>query len=118
MRDVYRRRVLGPTCRAYFDYYRQRLARYGERGKKAALAVLQEIAHAPSGRVSDSILYDVYRKVRGRGASSSEFSEIMADLESDWYVLLDPKTNEYGFLLSVMRDWWQRFNRPVGGRTK
>jgi hypothetical protein len=77
VRDVYQRRVLGPTCRAYFDYYQQRLKRYGEPARRAALAVLQEVANAPSGRVSDSVLYDVYRKARKRGADSFEFSEIM-----------------------------------------
>jgi hypothetical protein len=116
--EVYSRRVLGPTCRAYFDYYRQRLKRYGEKGQRAALTVLQEVAHAPTGRVSDSALYDVYRRARGKGASSFEFSEIMADLESDWYLLLDPKTNEYAFLLQVMCDWWKRFSRVVGRKAK
>ena len=111
--DVYRRRVLGPTCRAYFDYYRQRLKHYGEPGRRAALALLQEVAHAPAGRVSNSMLYDVYRKARGRGASSFEFDEIMADLETDWYVVLDTKTNEYSFLLNVMKDWWQRYYRTL-----
>jgi hypothetical protein len=113
VRDVYQRRVLGPTCRAYFDYYRQRLKRYGEPGRRAALAILQEVAHAPAGRVSNSILYAVYRKARGRGSSNFEFDEIMADLESDWYLLLDSRTNEYYFLLSVMRDWWKRFYRTL-----
>ena len=118
VRDVYQRRVLGQTCRAYFDYYQQRLKRYGEPGRRAALAVLQEVANAPSGRVSDSVLYDVYRKARKRGADSFEFSEIMADLESDWYIQLDLKTNEYGFLLNVMRDWWKRFYRAVDEKRK
>ena len=113
IQDVYERRLLGPTCRAYFDYYRQRLKRYGEPGQRAALAILQEIANAPNGRVSNSVLYDVYRKARKRGAASFEFDEIMADLETDWYVLLDPRTNEYAFLLNVMRDWWRRFYRTV-----
>ena len=116
--DVYRRRVLGPTCRAYFDYYRQRLKHYGEPGRRAALALLQEVAHAPAGRVSNSMLYDVYRKARGRGASSFEFDEIMADLESDWYLQLDPRTNEYCFLLNVMRDWWKRFYRTLETKRK
>lgn len=118
VRDVYHRRVLGPTCRAYFDYYRQRLKRYVRPGQPAALAILQEIANAPAGRVSSSILYDVYRKARKRGATSFEFDEIMADLESDWYVLLDSRTNEYGFLLTVMRDWWKRFYRTLGRKPK
>ena len=116
--EVYRRRILGPTCRAYFDYYRQRLNRYGEPGRRAALAVLQEAAHAPTDRVSNSMLYDVYRRARGRGATSFEFDEIMADLESDWYLVLDSRTNEYGFLLNVMRDWWKRFYRTVDAKRK
>ncbi len=116
IRDVYDRRVLGPTCRAYFDYYRVRLKRYGEPGRRAALAILQEVAHAPAARVSNSILYDVYRKARRRGASNFEFDEIMADLESDWYLALDSRTNEYGFLLNVMRDWWKRFYRTLDAK--
>jgi len=118
VRDVYHRRVLGPTSRPYFDYYRQRLKRYGEPGQRAALAILQEIANAPAGRVSSSMLYDVYRKARKRGASNLEFDEIMADLESDWYVLLDSRTNEYTFLLTIMRDWWKRFYRTLGTKPK
>ncbi|MEW6369053.1 MAG: hypothetical protein AB1714_30870 [Acidobacteriota bacterium] len=113
VRDVYSRRLLGPTCRAYFDYYHRRLKRYGAPGERAALAILQEISSAPGGRVSNSMLYDVYRKTRKRGASNFEFDDIMADLETDWYVLLDTKTNEYGFLLNVIRDWWQRFHRTL-----
>jgi hypothetical protein len=116
--DVYRRRVLGPTCRAYFDYYRQRLKRYGEPGARAAFAILQEIANAPTGRVSNSVLYDVYRKARRRDDSSLEFDGIMADLETDWYVLLDPRTNEYHFLLNVMKDWWKRFHRTFRKKSK
>jgi len=118
IRDMYSRRLLGPTCRAYFDYYRRRLKRYGVSGERAALAILQVIANAPAGRVSNSVLYDVYRKARKRGASSVEFDEIMADLETDWYVLLDPRTNEYAFLLNVMKDWWLRFYRTIGPKGK
>ena len=42
-------------------------------------------------------------------ASELEYREIMADLECDWYVSLDTATNEYYFLLDIMRAWWQRF---------
>jgi hypothetical protein len=116
--DVYQRRVLGPTCRAYFDPYRQRLSRYGEAGRRAALAILQEVAHTPVGRVSNSTLYGVYRKTRGSGASNFEFDEIMADLENDWYLVLDCRTNEYSFLLNVMRDWWKRFYQTLDKKPK
>jgi len=67
------------------------------------------VADAPLGRVSGSSLYDLYRKARGRGAAEMEFDELLADLECDWYLCLDPRTNEYYFMVNVMRDWWQRW---------
>jgi uncharacterized protein len=109
--DVYQRRVIGPTARPYFEYYRQRLRRYGAACERAAMAILHEIAQATTGRISQSGLYDAYRRARAKGATGLEFDEIMADLESDWYVVLDPPTNEYYFLLSTMKDWWKRYYR-------
>jgi hypothetical protein len=116
--DVYQRRLLGPTCRAYFEHYRQRLRRYGAVRERAAVAILQEIAQAPAGRVSQSGLYDAYRRARGKGVSGLEFDEIMADLESDWYVVLDPPTNEYYYLLSTMKDWWKRYYRTFRSKKR
>lgn len=113
IQDVYARRLLGPTCHKYFDYYRQRLKRYGAPGERAAIAMLREIAASPSGRVSESILYDVYRKARKKGDSDIEFREIMADLECDWYLTLDTATNEYYFFMNVMKAWWDRFYRRL-----
>lgn len=107
--EVYTRRVLGPTCKHYFDYYRTRLRRYGDAGERSAIAMLRSVAEAPHGRASASALYDVYRKTRKRGASEQEFDELVADLECDWYLALDVRTNEYYFLVEVMRDWWLRW---------
>jgi hypothetical protein len=106
---VYREQVLGPTCKHYFDHYRERLARYGKALERGAMAVLRGVADAPMARVSASALFDVYRNARGRGASEVEFDELLADLECDWYLRLDPETNEYHFMVNVMRDWWQRW---------
>jgi hypothetical protein len=114
--DVYQGRLLGPTCRAYFEHYRSRLRRYGAVRERAAVAILQDIAQALTGRVSQGGLYDTYRRARGKGVSGLEFDEIMADLENDWYVVLDPLTNEYHYLLSTMKDWWKRYYRTF--RTK
>ena len=115
---VYHKRVIGPSCRGYFDYYRQRLKRYGKPGERAAIAALREIAGARTGRVSDSALYAVYRKARKKGASDIEFLEIMADLECDWYVSLDTATNEYFFFLHIMKAWWSRFYRTVAAKRR
>jgi hypothetical protein len=116
--EVYQKRLLGPACRSHFEHYRQRLRRYGAGRERAAVAILQEIAQAPVGRVSQSGLYDTYRRARGKGASSLEFDEIMADLENDWYVVLDPPTNEYYYLLSTMKDWWKRYYRTFRAKKR
>ena len=71
--DVYRQRVLGPTCKHYFDHYRQRLSRYGPVLQRSARAVLKALAEAPRTKISTSALYDVYRKARKQGASEEEF---------------------------------------------
>ncbi len=110
---IYHKRILGPSCHKYFDYYRQRLKRYGKPGERAAIAILREIAGSSTGKVPDSSLYGVYKKVRKKGESEIEFREIMADLECDWYVSLDTSTNEYFFLIKVMKDWWNRFYRRL-----
>jgi len=110
---VYRERILGPTCRHYFDYYRQRLNRYRSPLERAAVNILRTVSESPLGRASWSQLFDVYQKSRKRGAGELEFCELMADLQCDWYLVLDPNTNEYGFMLDVMRQWWRRwFGKP------
>jgi len=109
LENVYQKRLLGPTCKHYFDHYRDRLKRYGKAGEKSAVAVLSSIAD--KGKISESALYDIYKKAHGRGASEFNFNELMADLECDWYLVLDPHTNEYYFMLEVIRDWWRRWYR-------
>jgi hypothetical protein len=60
-------------------------------------------------RISRLALYDIYAKVRGKGANEQEFDELMADLEYEWYLSLNPDTNEFLFRLKVMQDWWHRW---------
>ena len=106
---VYRDKILGTSVKSYFDHYSSRLERMGAARKKAAIAVLSSVAGSGSGRLSSAVLYDIYRKSRGRGFRESDFDELMADLQCDWYLALDPDTNEYHFMLHVMRDWWRRW---------
>jgi hypothetical protein len=54
-------------------------------------------------------LYDVYLKPSKVGASERGFNELMADLQCEWYLVLDARTNEYHFMVNVMRDWWRRW---------
>jgi hypothetical protein len=109
LRRVYTEQVLGPTCKHYFDHYRDRLSRYGKEMERAAVALLRAVADEPSGRVGSSVLYDVYSTARGADASVVEFYDLVADLECEWYLCLDQQTHEYFFLVNVMRDWWRRW---------
>lgn len=106
---IYQTRVQGPACKRYFDHYRNRLARFGSAGEKAAVAILSSIVSAPQGRVSESALFAIYKKTRKSGWSDLEFTELMNDLECDWYLVRDPGTNEYYFMVKVIADWWKRW---------
>jgi hypothetical protein len=113
---IYKNRMLGPTCRHYFDHYSSRLRRYGKTGEKAALAVLRAVAS--QRRISRPALFDIYRKARGKTATDQAFDELMADLEYDWYLRLDTDTNEFHFRLKVMQDWWRRWYPAPGAKAK
>ncbi|MCX7049635.1 MAG: hypothetical protein NTX50_29635 [Candidatus Sumerlaeota bacterium] len=106
---IYRDKILGTAVKSYFDHYSSRLERMGATRKKAAITILSSVAGSTLGRLSIPVLYDIYRKAHGRGAGKIDFDELMADLQYDWYLVLDPDTNEYYFMLNVMRDWWRRW---------
>ena len=113
---MYKQKTLGPTCKHYFNHYRERLKRYGKVRERAAATILSIVAQ--QGRASESVLWEAYRKVKKRGANELGFSKLLADLECDWYLILDPHTNEYYFMVDVMRDWWSRwFRNPMSQRT-
>lgn len=109
LESVYNTRVQGPACKRYFDHYRDRLKRFGKAGEKAAMAILSSIVAAPTGRIAESSLFAIYKKNRGKGWSDNEFTELMNDLECDWYLTRDPRTNEYFFMVKVIADWWRRW---------
>jgi len=111
LNEVYQGRLLGPTCKHYFNHYCDRLKRYGEPRQRAAMAVLSAVAQQQ--RVSDSVLRAIYRKARRRGASDTDFDQLMGDLECEWYLVLDPNTNEYHFMINIMGDWWRRWFRTA-----
>ena len=112
LHKVYSTRLLGPTCRSYFDHYRRRLARRDKAVEAAAMKILKIVAQRE--RVSQSELFEVYRRTRKKMASDIEFNEIMADLECEWYLQIDNTTNEYRFYVGVIRDWWRRWYPDVG----
>jgi hypothetical protein len=112
IQGIYESRVLGRTCKDYFEHYRGRLRRLGKPAEKAAIAILRAVSGSPQGRVSRSALFEVYSKAHGKGASDAGFDELLGDLEHDFYLVLDANTNEYHFLVKVMSDWWRRWYPP------
>ena len=119
LQKIYETRVQGPACKRYFDHYRDRLSRFGSAGEKAAVAILSAIVSTPQGRVSESALFTIYKKSRKSAASDLEFTELMNDLECDWYLVLEPSTNEYYFMVKVIADWWKRWftRRPLKSKS-
>lgn len=112
---VYRDKMLGVAGKGHFDHYHSRLDKYGKERARGALAILRAVAHSPEGSVGDAALYDTYRKARGRGADQTEYDEVLADLQCDFYLSRDAATNEYRFMVEAMRDWWQRwYGAPAG----
>jgi uncharacterized protein len=113
---LYAERVLGRTCRQYFDHYSTRLRRYGPAREKAAMAILRAVADRC--KVSRLVLYDIYAKACGKEASEQGFDDLMADLEYELYLQLHAPTNEFQFLLKVMQDWWRRWYPARATRTE
>ncbi len=107
--EIYQSRIQCPACKRYFDHYRNRLRRFGKSGEQAAMAILSAVAGAPTGRVSESTLFALYKKTSRRGWSETEFTELINDLECDWYLMRDSNTNEYYFMVKVIADWWKRW---------
>ena len=112
IQGLYESRVLGPTCKDYFEHYRGRLGRFGKSAEKAAVAILRTVSGSPQGRVSRSALFEIYTKAHGKGATDAKFDELLGDLEHDFYLVLDTTTNEYHFMVKVMSDWWRRWYPP------
>ena len=80
------------------------------------MAILRAVADRC--RVPRLALYDIYAKAYGQTASEEGFDELMADLEYESYLRLQPATNEFQFLLKVMQDWWRRWYPVLTTRPK
>lgn len=92
------------TARSLLGWFRSLRMR-----QKDELRRFRFILAGSTGIDADSLLFDVYKKARGKGASELEFREILADLECDLYVSLGTATNEYFFQMEIMKAWWRRF---------
>ncbi|PWB56967.1 MAG: hypothetical protein C3F06_00300 [Candidatus Methanoperedenaceae archaeon] len=106
---IYNERILGPTCRYYFDYYEDRLKEYGQINENGAKAIVTELSKA--GKLTKSELFDIFM-LATKSEDSSKFDDLMNDLEMDFYIKFDPGNNNYSFLSKVLSDWWLRWHLP------
>lgn len=106
---IYNERILGPTCRYYFDYYEDRLKEYGSINENGAKAIITELSKA--GKLTKSELFDIFM-LATKSEDSSKFDDLMNDLEMDFYIKFDAGNNNYSFLSKILSDWWLRWHSP------
>lgn len=103
---IYRERILGPTCRFYFEYYEERLREYGTINEKCAKAIIVELSKA--GKLTREELYNIFELTAKRG-DASMFDQLMSDLEMDFYIKPD-SDKRYSFTSKILSDWWLRWH--------
>ena len=104
--SIYNERILGPTCRFYFEYYEDRLKEYGLINEKGAKVIVTELSKA--GSLTKNELYDIFL-LATKSEDSSKFDDLMNDLEMDFYIKFD-SDNKYSFLSKILSDWWLRWH--------
>ena len=113
VQHVYDSRLRGPVCKRYFDQYRRRLQQYPPEIETTIIHLLVKVARSPTPCLS-SELFEAYQASRGTDGTSIEFSELMADMECDWYLTYNESEESYSFYMNIMRDWWHRWYSHVG----
>ncbi|HJH28564.1 MAG TPA: hypothetical protein C5S51_02555 [Methanosarcinaceae archaeon] len=104
--SIYNERILGPTCRFYFEYYEDRLREYGPINEKGAKMIVAELSKA--GSLTKNELYNIFL-LSTQSDDSSKFDDLMNDLEMDFYIKFD-SDNKYLFLSKILSDWWLRWH--------
>jgi len=107
--EVYQHRVLGASCKTYFQYYYDRLRHHDKPEEQAAKALLKAMALAHPGVVHATQLRAKYRDALGESATDDGFARLIGDLENDFYIHYLPEDDGYAFASKIMCDWWRRY---------
>lgn len=99
--------LLGPTYRAYFDYWRQRLTEeLGHPDDTHALALLSAAARAPEG-ASRAVLAQVLGEhVSDAAERDAQLRYLLDILENDGYLVLE--ADQARFRSALLREFWLR----------
>ena len=115
LRNVFWKSLLGERCKAHFDHYYDRLKNYGPERRKAAEIVLRKLA--AENRMKRMELFRFLKaksKIIGQKIDDAFFNDLMADLEVEWYILLENsdqalEKQSYCFKIPLLARWWNRF---------
>ena len=107
--EIYQQRLLGGSCKTYFQHYYDRLRRYDPHEERAAKELLKEIALAQPNGVPTARLRAIYQKVVGESAKADDFVRLRGDLENDFYIRRDEGQDAWRFASKILCDWWRRY---------
>lgn len=105
--QIYRDRVLGVNCKTYFEHYYSRLRDYYQPYEEQAIKRMLRQLAVDEYLTRDSC-YQLYREITTSNARLDEFNRLMSDLENDFYIHYDSRSQQYKFASKLLRDWWLR----------
>jgi uncharacterized protein len=112
VKRAYFESVLGPANRTYFDHFYERLARdFDETRTRVAKRLILEVARR--GSVPSADLRRLFAQIGEGRLDNEDFNEILAYVENEYYVRLDPGQGAYQFSTNILRDWWMRYHDQV-----
>ena len=109
LEELYQNRVLGASCKSYFQHYYDRLRYYDKEEEHAAKALLRELALAYPESLSRAHMTAVYRRTLGEFATDDRFAGLVGILENDFYIRYRTEEGGYTFASKVLCDWWRRY---------
>lgn len=115
LNEVFWKSLLGTRCKAHFDHYYDRLGKYETNRRKAAIIILRKLASQIRMKRTDLFKF-LKNKSKSIGVKidDSFFNDLMADLEVEWYILLENselnlEKQSYCFKIPLLARWWNRF---------
>lgn len=107
--DLYQTRVMGASCKGYFQHYYDRLRYYDKEEEQAAKALLMDLALAYPKSLSRAHMKAAHRRILGETATDDQFSGLIGILENDFYIRYRTEEKGYTFASKILCDWWRRY---------
>lgn len=99
--------LLGPSCKAYFDYWRQRLTdELGRPDDAMAMALLETVARSPSPVSQQVLVLSLSGSVPDAEERATKGRFLLDVLENDGYLVAE--NGQYRFRSSLLLAFWKR----------